>query len=135
MGKAGQASALTIETRVETRRGREPAITRPSTSEPGSSTIGAHIFVAQRVARTVKIRLIEDGNFPSWLRLLLILVGTGLAAIALECKLSPVAAKIVLLLGFGIALVGGMTSRAALLKIKPFDNRYKKAKDSYKEND
>jgi len=91
--------------------------------------------VAQRVARTVKIRLIEDGNFPSWLRLLLILVGTGLAAIALECKLSPVAAKIVLLLGFGIALVGGMTSRAALLKIKPFDNRYKKAKDSYKEND
>ena len=91
--------------------------------------------MAQRVARTMKTRLIEDGDFPSWLRLLLILVGTGLAAIALECKLPPVAAKIVLLLGFEIALVGGMTSRAALLKIRPFDNSYKKAKDSYKEND
>ncbi|MEK6313021.1 MAG: hypothetical protein V4807_01220 [Burkholderia gladioli] len=42
---------------------------------------------------------------------------------------------IALLSGFGIALVGGFASRAAMLKIKPFDNRYKKARDSYKKND
>ncbi len=36
-----------------------------------------------------------------------------------------------LLAGFGIALVGGYTSRAAMLKIKPFDNSYKKARKSY----
>lgn len=83
----------------------------------------------------MKMKLIEDGNFASWLRLLLILVGIGLAAIAIECRLSPTAAKIVLLLGFGIALVGGMTSRAALLHIKPFDNSYKKARKSYETRD
>ncbi len=36
-----------------------------------------------------------------------------------------------LLIGLGIAAVGGFTSRAALLKIKPFDNSYKKARKSY----
>jgi len=41
----------------------------------------------------------------------------------------------VLLAGFGIALVGGFTSRAAMLKIKPFDNSYKKAQESYKVKD
>ncbi|EEE04549.1 conserved hypothetical protein [Burkholderia multivorans CGD2M] len=36
-----------------------------------------------------------------------------------------------MLSGFAIALVGGMTSRAKLLYIKPFDNSYKKARESY----
>lgn len=79
----------------------------------------------------MKIRLIEDGNFPSWFRLLLIIVGIMLAVLALYCNMPPVLAKISLLVGFGIALVGGMTSRAALLKIKPFDNSYKNARKSY----
>ncbi|OJA37248.1 hypothetical protein [Burkholderia ubonensis] len=83
----------------------------------------------------MKIRLIEDGNFPSWFRLLLIIVGVALAAMALYCNLPPTLAKIALLVGFGIALVGGMTSRAALLKIKPFDSSYKKARESYKTKD
>jgi hypothetical protein len=83
----------------------------------------------------VKIKLIENSNFPSWVRFLLIVIGIGLAAIALECDLSPWTAKTFLLVGFGIALVGGMTSRAALLKIKPFDNSYKKARESYKIKD
>jgi hypothetical protein len=79
----------------------------------------------------MKIKLIEDGNFSSWVRLLLIVVGVGLAVFALEFNLSPWMAKTLLIVGFGIALVGGMTSRAALLKIKPFDNSYKKARKSY----
>jgi hypothetical protein len=40
-----------------------------------------------------------------------------------------------LLIGFVIAAVGGYASRAHLLKIKPFDNSYKKARDSYKAKD
>jgi len=77
----------------------------------------------------------EDGNFPRWLRLCLVLVGMGMVAIALAFKMPSVVARVVLLSGFGIALVGGMTSRAAMLKIKPFDNSYKKARDSYKVKD
>jgi hypothetical protein len=83
----------------------------------------------------MRIKLVENGNFPSRVRFLFIVVGIGLAAIALECNLSPWAAKTVLLVGFGIALVGGMTSRAALLKIKPLDNSYKKTRESYKVKD
>ncbi|VWB61911.1 hypothetical protein BLA15816_02909 [Burkholderia lata] len=37
--------------------------------------------------------------------------------------------------GFGTAAIGGMTSRARMLKIKPFDNSYKTARDSYKTED
>ena len=79
----------------------------------------------------MKIRLIEDGNFPSWFRLLLIIVGVAIAVMALYCNMPLVLAKISLLVGFGIALVGGMASRAVLLKIKPFDSSYKKARKSY----
>jgi hypothetical protein len=39
------------------------------------------------------------------------------------------------LTGLAIAAVGGFASRAAMLKIKPFDNSYKKARDSYKVKD
>ncbi|PLZ03202.1 hypothetical protein CY652_07385 [Burkholderia sp. WAC0059] len=35
------------------------------------------------------------------------------------------------LLGFGVAAVGGATCRARMLRIKPFDNSYKKARKSY----
>ncbi|MFM0692894.1 hypothetical protein PQQ64_11390 [Paraburkholderia graminis] len=77
------------------------------------------------------LQFIEDGNFTSWLRLLLIVLGIMFAAIAVECNLPILWARILLLSGFAIALVGGMTSRAKLLHIKPFENSYKKARKSY----
>ncbi|MGF6880023.1 hypothetical protein [Paraburkholderia sp. MM5477-R1] len=83
----------------------------------------------------MKIKLIEDGNLTSWLRLLLIVIGTVFVVVAIECKLEIFWARVFLLLGFAIALIGGMTSRAKLLHIKPFDNSYKKARDSYKTKD
>jgi hypothetical protein len=43
----------------------------------------------------------------------------------------PLWARILLLVGFAIALVGGMTSRAKILHIKPFGNSYKRARRSY----
>jgi len=57
--------------------------------------------------------------------------GLEQAAIAVECNLPILWARILLLSGFAIALVGGMTSRAKLLHIKPFENSYKKARKSY----
>lgn len=83
----------------------------------------------------MKIKIIEDGNLASWVRLLLIVAGIGLAVVALEFDVPSWIAKILLLTGFGIGLVGGMTSRAALLKIKPFDNSYKEVRKSYEMKD
>lgn len=39
------------------------------------------------------------------------------------------------LIGFVIAAIGGYAAEAHMLKRKPFDNTYKKAKDSYKDDD
>jgi hypothetical protein len=83
----------------------------------------------------MKVRFIQDGNLSSWLRLFLILTGIGLAAAAVEFDLPVIWARILLLVGFAIALVGGMTSRAKLLHIKPFDNSYRKARKSYEVKD
>ena len=83
----------------------------------------------------MKIRFIDNGNLASWLRLTLIVIGIGLAAVALKCEISVLWARVLLLVGFLSVLVGGMTSRAKLLNIKPFDNSYKKARDSYKTKD
>jgi uncharacterized membrane protein len=79
----------------------------------------------------VKLKLIVDGNFPAWFRFVLIAIGIAMAVAAVKCNLPIIIARIVLLSGFAIALVGGMTSRAAMLHIKPFDNSYKKARKSY----
>lgn len=83
----------------------------------------------------MKIEFIEDGNITSWVRLVLIVVGTALAVVAVECNVPIIWARILLFSGFFIALIGGMTSRAALLHIKPFDNSYKKARKSYETKD
>ncbi|MDP9651745.1 hypothetical protein [Paraburkholderia caledonica] len=65
----------------------------------------------------MKIQVIEGGNFTSWLRLSLIVIGITFAVIAAQCNLPIVLARVLLLSGFAIALVGGMTSRAKLLHI------------------
>ncbi|VVD79903.1 hypothetical protein PAN31108_01052 [Pandoraea anhela] len=40
-----------------------------------------------------------------------------------------------LLLGFGVAALGGLASNAHMLGIKPFDNEYKKARKTYTSSD
>jgi hypothetical protein len=83
----------------------------------------------------MNIRLIEDGNFKRWVRTSLLVI--GLLTMFLAYKFVPPApfGGFLLLLGFGIAAVGGYASRAHLLKIKPFDNSYKKARASYEVED
>ncbi|OXI21287.1 hypothetical protein [Burkholderia sp. AU15512] len=79
----------------------------------------------------MKIRFIEDGNFSGWVRAILLVI--GLLIIFLACKyVSPAPyGGFLVLLGLGVAAVGGYASRAHLLKIKPFDNSYKRARKSY----
>ena len=83
----------------------------------------------------MKIRMIEDGNFKRWARTSLLVI--GLLVMFLSYKFVPPApfGGFLLLLGLGVAAVGGYASRAHLLHIKPFDDGYKKARESYKVED
>ncbi|MFD1560655.1 hypothetical protein ACFSHT_34290 [Paraburkholderia silviterrae] len=85
--------------------------------------------------KMIKIRILDDGNFTRWFRLCLIFIGIGLMYWTIKYVEPSLWSGFLLLFGFGIALVGGMTSRAALLKIKPFDSSYKKARKSYEIKD
>ncbi|BCF93921.1 hypothetical protein [Paraburkholderia largidicola] len=83
----------------------------------------------------MKIQFIDNGNLSSWLRLALIVVGLVFGTVAIEYDLPNVWARVLLLGGFFLVLIGGMASRAKLLNIKPFDNSYKKARKTYESND
>jgi hypothetical protein len=82
-----------------------------------------------------KIKLFEDGNLRRWVRLSLIVIGFATMYGTIKFVPPSLWGGLLLILGFGVALVGGMTSRAALLKIKPFDNSYKRARKSYEMKD
>ncbi|HEJ2439241.1 TPA: hypothetical protein SLZ45_000685 [Burkholderia multivorans] len=78
------------------------------------------------------MRLIEDGNFAGWLRVVLFLVGLAMVAGGLGLDQMPRWIRAgAFLLGFAMMALGGISSRAHMLKIKPFDNSYKKARKSY----
>ncbi|UEP52382.1 hypothetical protein [Burkholderia ambifaria] len=77
--------------------------------------------------------MIEDGNFAGWLRVILFLVGLVLTLAGLGLDQMPRWLRAMAFLsGFGMMALGGISSRAHMLKIKPFDNSYQKAHDSYK---
>lgn len=79
-----------------------------------------------------KIGFFENGNFTRWVRTFLLVFGLLIMLVAYRYVPPAPFGGFLLLLGFGVAAVGGCASRAHLLKIKPFDNSYKKARDSYK---
>lgn len=83
----------------------------------------------------MKISLMDDGNLALWVRLALVAVGVAIVVAGVECEIPNLWARILVILGFFIALIGGVTSRAKLLHIKPFDNSYKKARKSYETKD
>jgi hypothetical protein len=76
-------------------------------------------------------RIIKDGNFTPLVRGILCVVGIALIFIGLKFD----STLIVSCIGLVIGAIGGISSRSAMLKIKPFDNTYKKAKGSYKKDD
>ncbi|WDR86093.1 hypothetical protein [Burkholderia ambifaria] len=83
------------------------------------------------------MRLIEDGNLKEWVRVVLVIVGIGMVVGSALLGLHVVVYKSIFILGVVIAALGGYASQAHMFKIKPFDTRYKKARNSYKtkEND
>lgn len=83
----------------------------------------------------MKIQLIEDGNFARWVRTSLLVAGILIMLVAYKFVPPAPYGGFILLFGFGVAAVGGYASRAHLLKIKPFDNSYKKARKSYEVKD
>lgn len=75
---------------------------------------------------------IKDGNFTPLIRGILCVGGVALIFIGLKFDTT----LIVSCIGLVIGAIGGISSRSAMLKIKPFDNTYKKSRESYeKEKD
>lgn len=82
-----------------------------------------------------RIKLIEGGNFIRGARLAMIAIGFGVMYCVFKFVPPSIWGGVLALIGLGIAAVGGFASRAAMLNIKPFDNSYKMARDSYKVKD
>ncbi|CAB3802174.1 hypothetical protein LMG28688_05522 [Paraburkholderia caffeinitolerans] len=77
------------------------------------------------------MKFIADGNLTWGASVSLVIIGLAIMFASLKFAPSSPWSVIPLLLGFGVAAVGGMCSRARMLHIKPFDNSYKKARKSY----
>ncbi|WP_186163402.1 hypothetical protein [Burkholderia gladioli] len=78
------------------------------------------------------MKLIDDGNFSGWLRVVIFLVGLTLAVGGIGLDQMPRWIRAgAFLSGFAMMALGGISSRAHMLKIKPFDSSYKKARKNY----
>ncbi len=84
----------------------------------------------------MKIKLVADGNIVGWVRFSLIVLGIAMIYCGLSFHFLPkVVAIVLVILGLPVSAIGGYASRAKALGLKPFDNSYKKAQDSYKNKD
>lgn len=77
------------------------------------------------------MKFVEDGNLTWGASVMLIIAGLAIMFGSLKYAPSSRWSVIPVLFGFGVAAVGGMTCRARMLHIKPFDNSYQKARKSY----
>jgi hypothetical protein len=78
----------------------------------------------------MKIKIIEDGGLSTGSRWTLVIVGAAIVYISLSQVES------ILLMSFGLVLaaVGGYSSKAKMLGLKPFDKfAWREAKKSYEE--
>lgn len=84
----------------------------------------------------MNIKVVVDGNIAGWARFGLIGLGVAMVYCGLALHSLPkIIAISLVILGLPVSAVGGYASRAKALGLKPFDNSYKKARDSYKTND
>jgi hypothetical protein len=80
------------------------------------------------------MKMISNGNFSPWLRI--VLWASGIVIVALSYQLLPGTLMFFgIVMGMIILALGTYSERANLLHIKPFDNSYKKARESYKKDD
>ncbi|AUT59927.1 hypothetical protein [Paraburkholderia terrae] len=84
----------------------------------------------------MKLKLIVDGNLAGWVQTVLIVLGVAMLyfGLSLEWLPRPMALAMVIV-ALPVAAIGGYCGRAKALGLKPFDNSYKKARDSYKVKD
>ncbi|MDY7579775.1 hypothetical protein RGU70_15785 [Herbaspirillum sp. RTI4] len=79
------------------------------------------------------MKLIKDGNFSPWFRFFLAFGGLFIMYLSYQF-LKGLGLYLGLTIGLVIGSIGAYAEKANALRIKPFDNAYKKAKDSYKED-
>jgi len=77
------------------------------------------------------MKFIENGNFKEWVRVTLVIIGIVMVVGSALQGLDSVIGKSVFMIGVAVAALGGYASQAHMLKIRPFDNSYKKARKSY----
>jgi hypothetical protein len=80
------------------------------------------------------MKLIDNGNLTGLMCATLIAAGIGISYWAFKYAPPSLWSVLLALLGFLLMAIGGLSSRARLLKIKPFGSNYKKVRDSYKTN-
>jgi hypothetical protein len=79
--------------------------------------------------------LIKDGNLKEWVRIFCVVIGIGFVAMGIVLKITSLFGGLLFLLGFVFAAIGGYAAQAHTLRLKPFDNSYKKARASYESDE
>ena len=80
------------------------------------------------------MKIIKDGSFAGWFRIFLWATGIAIVVVSYEL-LSDLPMFLGVVVGMVVLATGTYAERANLLHLKPFDNSYKKARDSYKVKD
>ena len=78
------------------------------------------------------MKIIENGNFSGWFRCLLYLFGLMCGGGGLAVEFLPGWVRIgLILVGVIFASIGGFSSKAHALQLKPFDRSCENARKSY----
>ena len=81
------------------------------------------------------MRIIDSGNFTRPIRVACFIAGALLIYLPTQYVRSPITWGICFFMGLLFMAIGGYTSWANTIGLKPFDNSYKKARASYKIKD
>jgi len=77
------------------------------------------------------MKFIKNGNFSPWFRVFLAFFGLFIMYLSYQF-LAEIWMFIGLTTGLVIGSIGAYAEKANALKLKPFDNTYKQARDSYR---
>jgi hypothetical protein len=80
------------------------------------------------------MKIIENGNLTGRVCTILIISGICISYFAFKYASPSIFSMLLALLGFALMAIGGISSRARILNIKPFDNSYRNSRKTY-END
>ncbi|MBC8725504.1 hypothetical protein F6X37_29215 [Paraburkholderia sp. 31.1] len=80
------------------------------------------------------MKIISNGNFAPWFRILLWATGIAIAATS-YFLLSGIEKFVGVVIGMVVLATGTYAERANMLHLKPFDDSYKKARESYEKDD